>query len=145
MGPFFRCTSCKFYMHWCALISEMQAFEPTADNKPDGPCPLSPLHVMISGCVSMTESCLCLMQCCPRTWRSRGSIIDFHPYFPQRDSPNLFHVFCTVDDGIFKVFTILNWGTLLLICPTICHNLSRVLNLCPSSLQRNSASLRCSF
>lgn len=80
------------------------------------------------------DLCLLLMQCCQRTQRSQASNIDFQPCplnMISLDSQNLLIV-CTVDEHYSEV---LQQDTVIW----------KLVNRCPSSLLRKSASLRSTF
>ena len=69
--------------------------------------------------ISMTESCLFL-----RDQRSRACSSHFWPCLPPQemstDSLKFVVIWCTVDDGIFKVSGTLHWRTPSWSCSTIC-------------------------
>ena len=62
-------------------------------------------------------------------WQQQSMNTDISP-----DSLNTFMILCTVDDEVFKVFTILLWRTLSWNCFTICSSAEVNLRLGPASL-----------
>ena len=108
-------------------------------------------HSWVHTVVSSRESCLFIMQCCPRAWRSHASSFKFQPC-PMHtdtspDSLNLLMILCAVDGGIFKVFAILHWVTFFWNCFTIfrCILSQTGEPINPSLYPRGSVSLKCSF
>lgn len=77
--------------------------------------------------IPITESCLSVMQCHLRAWRSQASSMVFRPWFLaltgiSPDSQNLLIILRTVNHDIFNLCVILHWGTFFWNCSTICRH-----------------------
>ena len=79
--------------------------------------------------MSRRESCLFLMQCCPRAQQSRASSLDTPPV-----SKNLLMILCTVDEGSSTSLQFYIEGHFPEIVPqfldTVCHRLKSLHHLC---------------
>ena len=92
--------------------------------------------MFLSQCVSLTELCCFLIQCCLRDQRSQAFNVVFWPCCVHAeistDSQNLLMTLWTEDDEIPQFLATVHWETLFLNCKTICScSCSQSGEICP--------------